>query len=404
MTKEQFNSLVPIALPERVTECFEDDLRLFRERGAEFLSEEYIHSLNEKYKLFPKRLDFVLDLAAKVSADPVASLLSFLLARAIERKSAEEIINLPAIPSDLCNERTVLFEMAAFFAILSFADEVFDFALRVGMPESVALDTVAVYEGCLEVAEFRLGRTGFLLATHYGWNQRYINHSIFKIGVLNYELLNPAFERVKFLTDGKTYRLLAGKCDVSPAGRICGSAGEDTVDFQTDLTETEEYFEGFEIDTENALITKKLVRLAKPEWQSAIKKGEWVLCVHIPRGADMSREKLDESYRTALSLIGKCFPDIRIRLIHCHSWLLDPALRPMLREGSGILRFQSDYLRYPTVSAGNAVFSFLFGIKPEDLNELPETTSLQRSVKRHYLDGGFIHEVAGIIPIEKYIT
>jgi hypothetical protein len=52
-------------------------------------------------------------------------------------------------------------------------------------------------------------------------------------------------------------------------------------------------------------------------------------------------------------------------------------------------------------SKGRAVFSFVF-LKADVNNvvyeELPERTSLERALKKHYLDGGVIYEVEGFIP------
>ena len=47
-------------------------------------------------------------------------------------------------------------------------------------------------------------------------------------------------------------------------------------------------------------------------------------------------------------------------------------------------------------SIGKGHFSFVFGTSPDvDYATLPEKTSLQRAVKKIYLNGGYIHEGAG---------
>jgi hypothetical protein len=73
-------------------------------------------------------------------------------------------------------------------------------------------------------------------------------------------------------------------------------------------------------------------------------------------------------------------------------------LREILRPSSNILAFQKSYTRIPVQSTGVTVFPFVFQMPaaiPKNLNLLPETTSLQRKVKRLYINGGHINECAG---------
>ena len=51
-------------------------------------------------------------------------------------------------------------------------------------------------------------------------------------------------------------------------------------------------------------------------------------------------------------------------------------------------------------AGGSAVFSFVFVRKPENLQDLPEDTSLQRKLKKLYLDGDCIHTYSGAIFME----
>ena len=86
-----------------------------------------------------------------------------------------------------------------------------------------------------------------------------------------------------------------------------------------------------------------------------------------------------------------------MKALYCHSWLLDPALKDLAKKGSNIVSFGSRFLRYPTVSEGRGVFMFLFRKYVDNLEELPENTSLERAVKAHYLEGKYVYEVGGVI-------
>jgi len=74
---------------------------------------------------------------------------------------------------------------------------------------------------------------------------------------------------------------------------------------------------------------------------------------------------------------------------------MDPQLSKLLKPGSNITAFQRKFTRFPFVSSGNAVFKFVFFKQCKTLQELPENTSLERVLKKHYLDGHYIYEPGG---------
>ena len=131
--------------------------------------------------------------------------------------------------------------------------------------------------------------------------------------------------------------------------------------------------------------------------------GQPVLSVHIPSASDMSREALDASYRMARDFYREhpcmCLNNgIYPQGIICHSWLLSPTLRTLLRETSGIRRFAEDFRLTQSEDESKGCFHFLFMVKDDTpVAELPEHTSLQRSVKAHLLAGGGIGSGFGVL-------
>lgn len=122
-----------------------------------------------------------------------------------------------------------------------------------------------------------------------------------------------------------------------------------------------------------------------------------ILSVHIPSDAALTREALDASYRMAGPFFARHFPGFHYALIGCSSWMLAPRLTALLPEGSGILRFQSDYdIRFEDAMDDGAV-QWVFKRKYEDLSALPEDTSLQRGLKALMLDGGHPGSGAGVL-------
>ena len=124
-----------------------------------------------------------------------------------------------------------------------------------------------------------------------------------------------------------------------------------------------------------------------------------VLGVHIPSDAQLTEEKLADSYgkmedfyRTygdKLCMAGKP------TAVLCGSWLLSPRLRELLPEDSGIRRFAADYELFTADPASEDFYQWLFGGKRR-LSELPEETSLQKAVKKYLRGGGNIGSAAGI--------
>ena len=72
-------------------------------------------------------------------------------------------------------------------------------------------------------------------------------------------------------------------------------------------------------------------------------------------------------------------------------------LADILGPESKIVQYGNRFVRYPVMSAGREVFSFVFPPNITDLNELPENTRLERGLKKLYLSGGYIHAFYGVI-------
>ena len=128
-----------------------------------------------------------------------------------------------------------------------------------------------------------------------------------------------------------------------------------------------------------------------------------VLTIHIPSGADLSRESLDDSYQQARTFYPvhreACLRDGQLpEAIMCRSWLLSPTLRTLLKETSGIRRFAEDFQLYESEDESKGCYHFLFLVKDDTpAADLPENTSLQRAVKAHLMAGGGIGSGYGLL-------
>ena len=80
----------------------------------------------------------------------------------------------------------------------------------------------------------------------------------------------------------------------------------------------------------------------------------------------------------------------------CESWLLSPVLKDLLPPDSRILRFQRAFDLTPgSGDEREAVLQWVFRLtalqqETVSLDTLPESTSLQKSLKRFLLSGGVV--------------
>lgn len=133
-----------------------------------------------------------------------------------------------------------------------------------------------------------------------------------------------------------------------------------------------------------------LFRIGTLEYELVDWKGKPAVSVHIPSDADLSAERLDDSVRAAQAFLKQRLPAYAGAPMICDSWLLSPALQTLLPPSSKILGFQS---RFRPISWDERDEGYrLWVFKRADLapENFPEDTSLQRSIKRHVLNGGTI--------------
>ena len=123
--------------------------------------------------------------------------------------------------------------------------------------------------------------------------------------------------------------------------------------------------------------------------------GTRVLNVHIPAGAKLTPEAVEESLGRAQAFFRMYYRQ-EYRLFHCRSWLLSPVLEELLGEDSNIIRFRSRFEIYGTEPVRQAE-ERVFGSVLENPADYPENTTLQRNLKRSLLSGRTADMGCGVI-------
>ena len=122
-----------------------------------------------------------------------------------------------------------------------------------------------------------------------------------------------------------------------------------------------------------------------------------VLSLHIPDFlGPLSPEECDRSIEMARRFFDGHFPDEQFEYAVCHSWLLDPQLADYLPDSSNIVQFQRRFtLADARSDADTSIVQFVFGPVPENINDLPRRSSLERAVARHLQSGNHWHGRSG---------
>ena len=117
--------------------------------------------------------------------------------------------------------------------------------------------------------------------------------------------------------------------------------------------------------------------------------GELGVNLHIPESGPLDPGAVRESLRAGRTVLRKRFPEHRLRVQYCISWLLDPQLLEYLPATSNIVAFQRMFRIGPAKDDdGDAsVRKFVFGNAPEPAADLPQGSSLERAAVAHWTAG-----------------
>ena len=128
--------------------------------------------------------------------------------------------------------------------------------------------------------------------------------------------------------------------------------------------------------------------------ERTVPAGTEVLTVHIASGMPLRHEDCLASYEQAKAFYGDPHP-----VFTCGSWLISPALKELLPEGSGILAFQSDYTLLSTDEKSRQAEERIYGHGNilDDPSGYPEDTTLRRNAKAWLMAGKKIPSGYGVI-------
>jgi hypothetical protein len=386
-------SLPHVILPESFGPLYETVKETWQAHSREILSDAYIQkTLKACFCLQPWEAQ-ILAAAARLRENEALCLLVCLLEAWI--RSGGEINGSGYVAPP--GEGPEYDFLHLFPAIATMAESVAHLRSR-GVPEDVIAATMGEYDFCVNMCLERQGRPMFDKG-RLNWITRLIRNRLIRIDRFKYDLPGPYMSGVRVYRNSEgALAVLADGLRLHRSGRILGSVGHTDEEgaFTGEITETETAVTGFpEVE---GIVKSAPVTLDKGRWQLCLTSEDTFPRIHIPSDGPFDRETVAASFARAREIFDRCYPDYPYKGFFCSTWLLSGDLKELLKPTSNILGFQSFFTPVPHRSSGGLVFSFAFGLDariPEDLESLPERSSLHRAVKQRYLSGGYVHEGAG---------
>ena len=378
--------------PECFEEIYEEIKNDWKDHSALILSDEFLMKTLTDAKVLLPYIDTVLSAAAKIRENEALCLLICILEKWVRSGGNANDASYVAPAGE-----GMEYDFFHLFAAIPTIPDSLRFHRERNVPEDIIEATLQEYDYCFEMCRMNIGRIAFDRG-RLGWIRLTIQNKLIRIGRFKYELPTPRLNGARVYKNAKGEILvLADGLHMHKSGQVLGSiyCEDETDSFVAEIEETENEIIGHVIT--DGEVAREKTTFSKDEWEVCLSKEDPVIPVHIPREGAFDTESVEKAYEQLREIMAKCFPDMPYKAIHCHTWMLSRDLRKVLKPESNILAFQNKYIHYPSLSAGTWVFGFVFpgekGIA--DIENLSETTSLQRNVKTLYKNGGAIYDDKG---------
>ena len=279
----------------------------------------------------------------------------------------------------------------------------YEFWNNAGVPLDVIQNNLCHFEECIVLNEERLGYRG-LDKRYFEWLQCYVAPNCTRLNIdrLRFDIARYS-DPVYLLRNVKTKKfvMIYGEGKMKEDGLNVNTPPKAQSTFTCSFQESENAYVGTCV-LENGRCSKEIQLFDKKEYELVLKPKDWILSVHIPPKSkgEFNKKICLANYVRALEIFKTCFPDRDVKAFFCFSWMLSEELKPILKPESNILLFQEDYIRYPKTNQGDSVFNFVFKKPNAKVEDLPEQTSLQRAMKKIYLDGGYVYDYAGVFTVD----
>ncbi|MFK7696386.1 acyltransferase domain-containing protein [Paenibacillus sp. HJGM_3] len=266
-----------------------------------------------------------------------------------------------------------------------------------GIPEAIVADTMWDVNNSMNIFERRNGRPGMGMR-YMGWLMNHYRAELYRLGRLQFgiRMFGQHVHVYRHTGDGRITALSAPGLIYRRDGLIDGTNNRFDLDHRWTaiLQEHDGRITGHPI-SEDGYASRETVTLDLAEWQCILTPGDPVYDVHIPADGRLTADLYEASYVQASPFYSTHYPELKFKAYVCSSWLLDPQLRTLLPRSANIVQFQSQFHLYPIGGGDDSFYNFLFDCNVCPVEQLPEQSSMQRTVKDYMLRGGQMRAMGG---------
>ncbi len=373
---------------------FLDAQKEYSESGVFFLEDDFIEEVNSVCGCFSDFCNQLKEAAALARQNSDIALYALFVYKAmLDRENFKRYLAEFTFPVGSTKD----YDFLPLLIMLPSIPGLYETLKAHNVPQDIIRATLRQYEDCVYLFEERFDRPGFD-KRYFDHMQLYVDAQVLNIDRLRFQMIENLESPIIVLENKENeLAILFNGENIDSRGMIKGTppTEEDSSCFYAEVKETDDCFIGYRA-TENGIVANTPESFSKSEWKVVLKQGECVVGVHIPKNGALTQEACEASYQRAREVFKNCYPDFNYRAFHCHTWLFDPQLKNFLPPESKILAFQKKYTLFPGETEGTDVFNFVFKLRFKEYADMPEDTSLQRAIKKHYLDGKYIYEFDGI--------
>ena len=362
--------------------------------GAPACDLQRIEQLEQDWGFFGKYYEITKETAIAINADPVRSAWVKVAARFSYDNPSPIARTVPVPKAD----GTAVTDLLAFHVLLPQVPDAIAQYLRRGFSEDEVRKLMAGFRGGISIVESQVGRPR-INTLYYSWLLHYSKVEIFNTEGFQFELreLPGNAMWLKNKEDGTVLCVMCKGTFDGTGFQAKGSKNyEDPKDpFTVTFSEDEEKFVGHGVYDNR--VSNQPREYLKSQWECIARPGDKCMSLHIPRKADITMEALDRACASATKIMTERFADLKGKEIYCSSWLLDPRYREILGPDARMTKFMERFVKHPVWNQGTSPFGYVFPKYVDDLSTLPENTTLQRKLKKMYIDGDCIYGYAGLL-------
>lgn len=392
--------------PTRWEEIYDAVMDEYEQNGCVLTDPAYYEKLHATYGSLPHTLDDHKRAAvAMAKNEPLTRMLMLLCDTLAHRETADEEIASMDMPRPSDGSYKIEYEMLTALAMASTADYTHGLLVGYGLPKEQIDYTMQQNEKMVRTYKARHdGRSG---AMSFSWYQLVVDAKIFGAGRMDLEIDVPFPKTAMVFENDLGERVaLAQNRTFHREGYVLGCRGytDEEGAFAPTIVESDDSYQGYAYDRYGLVRAENFCVLPKSEWRILLRPGDPMIGLHIPPGGGLTPELVEESLDKTEEFVATYFPKYDYRGFVCSSWLTNGTLLDILDEKSNVARFCARFDRLCQKTDGRSALSFVF-LRPAeeqtDVDALPENTSLERALKRHYQSGANLHEMLGYIPHRK---